>query len=70
MKAVTAEGDRAMHIKIYDDYKRDLNVRRAVLEAQLAGTSKPDCITNMSDLFVCVSVCVLGGTALPSSLMC
>ena len=42
MKAATAEGDRAMHTKIYDDLVarvKDLNAMRAVLTAHLAGRS-------------------------------
>ena len=45
--AATAEGDRPMFTKIYDNLvadKRHLNARRAVLEAQLVGTSKHLCM--------------------------
>ena len=42
MKAATADGDRALHTKIYDNLvadKRELNAMRATLTTQLAGGS-------------------------------
>ena len=40
MEAATAQGDRAMYTKIYDNLvarEKDLNAMRAALTAQLAG---------------------------------
>ena len=54
--AATAEGDRPMFTKIYDNLvadKRHLNARRAVLEAQLAGTSKHLC-ADLSRIGACM----------------
>ena len=42
MEAATAEGDRAMYAKIYDNLvadKRELNAMRSALTTQLAGWS-------------------------------
>ena len=42
MEAATAEGDRAMYAKIYDNLvadKRELNAMRSALTTQLAGRS-------------------------------